>query len=106
MYYAFIVLVGVVALLAAANQAIMFFRNFREQPPPAQTYATKKEVEKLESDLRKCIEQIGSSVMQIGSEVRTFNSVQESRASKIHSRVDLVLAEVSRVSGIMEGMKK
>jgi len=82
------VFLGIAALLVIANQAIMFSRNFREQPPPAMTYATKVELQKLENDLR------------------AFNQQQEERSSKIHSRVDQVLAAVSRIEGVVEGRKK
>lgn len=80
------VLLGGAALLVITNQAIVFFRNFREQPPPAQTYATKIELQELEA------------------QINLFNQQQEARASKIHTRVDQVLAAVSRLEGKMEGM--
>lgn len=82
------VFLGIAALLVIANQAITFTRNFREQPPPAQTYATKAELLKLESELR------------------LFNQQQEERAGKIHLRVDQVLAAVSRIEGVVEGRMK
>ena len=79
------VFLAIAALLVIANQAIVFARHFREQPPPAQTYATKAEMGRLEMDLR------------------LFNQQQDERASKIHSRVDQVLAAVSRIEGVVEG---
>jgi len=98
MYYAFIVLCGGVALLAGANQMMVFLRNFKEQPPPAQTYATKIELE-------RCRQEFLGEMKNLESQLHSFNTIQEDRASKIHKRVDAILTAVSRIEGFVEGQK-
>ncbi len=96
MYYAFIVLCGGVALLAGANQLITFIRSFKEQPPPAITYATKVELERYRREL---LGEIGS----IERKLDDINRIQEERSEKIHNRVNTILSAVSRIEGIVEG---
>lgn len=95
MYYAFIVLCGGVALLAGANQVMVFVKHFKEQPPPAQTYATKDEVKLIRREFL-------DELTKLESQFQSGQQLQENRASKIHGRIDLVLSAVQHISGVIE----
>jgi len=99
MYYAFVVLIGGLILLAGVNQLMTFLRGLKEQPRPAQTYATKEE-------LKICRQEFLLEVRKLETELREGNRAQEDRASKIHSRVDQVLAAVCRIEGVVDGQAR
>ena len=74
-------------LTGGLNQVLRLTDRFKEQPPPAQTYATKEELFLLRQDLNHLRAEVRDDrdrILQAGEE----------RARKLHQRIDPIINEM------------
>ena len=126
---------GLAAIAAAVNQSITAWRNLRgtshvreitPQPltvSPATRYATLEELETMRDNLNERLDDMGGHVEQLRTDVVSVraeltglraelhnmesraNSRDESRAVKLHDRINEILAAVSEMRGELNTMQ-
>ena len=69
------------------NQVLRLMDRFKEQPPPAQTYATKEELLLLRHELNLLRAEVRADLDRI-------LDAGEARARKLHQRIDPIINEM------------
>lgn len=79
--------------------ALTIWRQVRREPPLHEVYATKKEQEKQQVELKQQIDDLDRRI--------TANETkQEKRDQAIHERINLILAATSRIEGTCRAREK
>ena len=97
-------IIGGSAALFMLNQAITFWKDhLREQPAPADTYATKREHDALavevEARFRELAEDRRRNVMQLHTKIDGLQLLVKDDVSSLHDRVTDLLAAFSELKG-------
>jgi hypothetical protein len=74
-------------LAGGLNQLLRLTDRFKEQPPPAQTYATKEELGLLRQEL-------GRLRAEVRDDRDRILAAGEERARKLHERIDPIINEM------------
>ena len=96
-------LVGIYSLLKNA------FGKPKREVSFTETYATREEVQRIERNVEKMERKVETAVAEIRAEMKqdreAILEAGETRASKLHGRIDQVLAAVARIEGWKEGQE-
>lgn len=94
---------GLIVLLNLVHLVVSVWDKTRAKPPAHERYALKTDLDSLRASFlasseaqRHRLEDLGSSLR---AELHAIDQKGEDRAEKIHNRVNLVLAAVSRLEG-------
>lgn len=78
-------------------------RTFRSVPPPHEKYATKLELQRVQSSAatvrHETDHRFGSTINELRSGLNALRSETESRDAALHQRINLILAKVSELEG-------
>lgn len=85
------------AILFIMNQGMKFFRNFREMPPPAQTYATKEELRVLREELSGVRADIGVIRHEMKGDKSEILADGVRRTDQVHVRINDLEKEVGTI---------
>jgi len=112
-------LVGLVGLVMAANQMLLFWQRitdrFKVSPPPAETYRTRKDCIDIHTKDRDWIRRVEGESRQTDKELAAETRKElRDETTKVHKRIDTlhtsmneqfqgVVGELGRISGQLEG---
>lgn len=85
------VLIGGSAALFLINQALTFYKeHMKEQPSPANTYATKEEMKHAHGRIGRERDEINREITRLGEEQKAIRMVLDTEIKDLNRRIDAV----------------
>ena len=86
-------------LVAGWNEIESFFDRHKEHPAPAETYATKPELQRLAHDISDLEDNLDRLRDQLRTDHDNLLRAGEERATRLHERINAVFEAVSVLKG-------